>query len=97
MTVCHRPSGNPGNQKSLTIGSSALDAHLDHGDAVGECGESELLTKQEEAQERKTERDEQRAEDRAEREAARESDRADRNAAFRERKNNDHPRCEPGD
>ena len=90
VTVCHRPPGNPGNQKTLTVGSSALDAHLGHGDAVGECGESEVLTKQEQAQERKLERDEQRAIDQADREAEREAaqlqrevDRAER-AAGRE-------------
>jgi hypothetical protein len=73
VTVCHRPPGNPGNQKTLTIGSSALAAHLGHGDAVGECGEPIALTKQEEAMEAKAERDEQRAEDRAQREADREA------------------------
>ena len=73
VTVCHRPPGNPGNQKTLTVGSDALDAHLSHGDAVGECGEAEELTKQEQAQERKIERDELRALDRAEREADREA------------------------
>ena len=87
VTVCHRPPGNPGNQKTLTIGSSALGAHLGHGDAVGECGESEVLTKQEQAMERKTERDEQHAEDRIQRESdheaaaiQREEDRANRAA-----------------
>ena len=87
VTVCHRPPGNPGNQKTLTVGSDALDAHLGHGDAVGECGESEVLTKHEQAMERKAERDEQHAEDRAHREAdheadsiQRETDRAERAA-----------------
>jgi len=58
VTVCHRPPGNPGNQHTLEIGASALDAHLAHGDEEGECGETDVLTKQEQAEERKAERDE---------------------------------------
>ena len=36
-TVCHIPPGNPNNNKTLTIGESALDAHLGHGDKVPNC------------------------------------------------------------
>jgi hypothetical protein len=93
VTVCHRPGGNPGNQKTLTIGSSALEAHLAHGDLAGECGETDILTKQEEAQERKAERDEARADERAERDDRREQERADRDAEFCERRDGNHPRC----
>jgi hypothetical protein len=74
VTVCHRPSGNPGNQHTLNVGASALDAHLGHGDVEGDCADAPELeepTKQEQAEERKAERD----------------------AAFCERKGDDHPRC----
>ena len=62
VTVCHLPGGNPGNQQTLNIGASALDAHLAHGDSEGECGETDILTKQEQAQEAKAERDAEHAE-----------------------------------
>jgi len=40
--ICHYPSGNPGNHNMLTIATSALKAHLEHGDTVGNCpGEAE--------------------------------------------------------
>lgn len=80
VTVCHRPPGNPGNQRTLSVGASALDAHLGHGDFEGDCSDvedsdeaedSEELTKREQAEERKAERDD----------------------AFCERKGDDHPRC----
>ncbi len=37
ITICHIPPGNPGNPQSITISTSALDAHLAHGDTLGEC------------------------------------------------------------
>lgn len=37
VTVCHRPAKNPGVQKTLEIGPSALEAHLAHGDSEGAC------------------------------------------------------------
>lgn len=42
--ICHYPSGNPGNHNTLTIATSALQVHLDHGDTVGNCPESESST-----------------------------------------------------
>ena len=75
-TICHRPPGNPGNQHTLSVGSSAVLAHLDHGDAVGECVESDELTKQEEQQELKDERDADHEQDRLDRD----QDKADRDA-----------------
>jgi hypothetical protein len=36
-TVCHIPPGNPANNKTITIGESALDAHLEHGDMAPNC------------------------------------------------------------
>jgi hypothetical protein len=35
--VCHRNNGNNGNQKTLTVGGSAVAAHLAHGDTAGPC------------------------------------------------------------
>jgi hypothetical protein len=36
VTICHRP---PGNEKALTlsVGSSAVPAHLAHNDTMGAC------------------------------------------------------------
>ena len=36
-TICHVPPGNPDNAKTITVGESAIDAHLAHGDNVGAC------------------------------------------------------------
>ena len=37
MVICHRP-GTPA-QKTLFVASSAVPAHMDHGDAPGPCGD----------------------------------------------------------
>ncbi|MEX0813853.1 MAG: T9SS type A sorting domain-containing protein [Chitinophagales bacterium] len=37
VLICHVPPGNPGNEHSICIDSSALAAHLAHGDYVGPC------------------------------------------------------------
>lgn len=37
VSICHIPPGNPYNFHTITISSSAVDAHLDHGDVIGEC------------------------------------------------------------
>lgn len=39
VTICHKPPGNTGNAQTLIIPRSALQAHLDHGDALGYCPE----------------------------------------------------------
>jgi len=39
VEVCHAPPGNPDNAKTITIDNSAVDAHLAHGDSLGECPE----------------------------------------------------------
>jgi len=39
VTICHAPPGNPGNQHTITVGASAVDAHLGHGDYQGPCKE----------------------------------------------------------
>ncbi|MFB5607780.1 MAG: hypothetical protein ACE5RG_06725 [Candidatus Nitrosomaritimum yanchengensis] len=36
-TICHIPPGNPGNNHTITIGESALSAHLGHGDLLNAC------------------------------------------------------------
>jgi hypothetical protein len=37
VTICHVPPGNPSNAHTITVGVSALPAHLAHGDKQGEC------------------------------------------------------------
>jgi hypothetical protein len=37
VTICHIPKGNPSNAHSITVGASAVPAHLAHGDTVGAC------------------------------------------------------------
>lgn len=37
VTICHIPPGNPENKHTITIGKSALEAHLAHGDTLGGC------------------------------------------------------------
>jgi len=37
ITICHFPPGNTDNPQTITIGKSALQAHLDHGDQIGSC------------------------------------------------------------
>ena len=39
VTLCHFPPGNPADAHTIAVGEPALDAHLDHGDALGECAE----------------------------------------------------------
>lgn len=41
VTICHVPPGNPGRAHTIRISRSALEAHLAHGDTLGECGEDE--------------------------------------------------------
>jgi outer membrane biosynthesis protein TonB len=37
ITICHIPPGNPFNAHTITVGESAVQAHLDHGDYLGPC------------------------------------------------------------
>ena len=37
VEICHIPPGNPDNAHTITINSSALNAHLAHGDYEGAC------------------------------------------------------------
>jgi len=36
-TICHVPPGNSANMQELNVGVKALDAHLAHGDHLGNC------------------------------------------------------------
>jgi len=42
VTICHVPPGNPGNEQTLSVGSSAVGAHLSNhpGDSIGACESS---------------------------------------------------------
>ena len=37
VEVCHVPPGNPENEHTISISEDAVDAHLAHGDYLGEC------------------------------------------------------------
>jgi len=37
IIICHIPSGNPDNAHVITVSEKALDAHLAHGDTLGNC------------------------------------------------------------
>lgn len=43
ITICHIPPGNPENAHSITISINALNAHLAHGDAIGECNQPQAM------------------------------------------------------
>ena len=35
--ICHIPPGNPSNAHTITVNPAAVNAHLNHGDTLGEC------------------------------------------------------------
>lgn len=37
VTICHIPPGNPSNLHTITVGASAVPAHIAHGDYLGAC------------------------------------------------------------
>ena len=37
VTICHIPPGNPDNEHTIAVGAPTVDAHLAHGDYIGEC------------------------------------------------------------
>jgi hypothetical protein len=37
ITICHIPSGNADTSNTICIAQSALDAHIAHGDYLGDC------------------------------------------------------------
>ncbi len=40
VTICHVPPGNPANAHTISVGESAVSAHLAHGDYTGACSTS---------------------------------------------------------
>jgi hypothetical protein len=44
VTICHIPPGNPSNAHTITVGASAVPAHLAHGDTLGPCPEVAAAT-----------------------------------------------------
>ena len=41
VTICHIPQGNPDNSHTITVGESAVLAHVAHGDTLDSCEENE--------------------------------------------------------
>ena len=41
VVICHMPTGNPENSHTIKVSENALQAHLDHGDSIGECQTNE--------------------------------------------------------
>ena len=39
--ICHIPPGHPSRARTLTVASTALAAHLAHGDQMGACSSGE--------------------------------------------------------
>jgi hypothetical protein len=39
VLICHIPPGNPDNAHTISVDESAVEAHLAHGDSLGECAE----------------------------------------------------------
>jgi hypothetical protein len=37
VKICHLPQGNPADSQTIEIDESAVEAHLEHGDYLGEC------------------------------------------------------------
>ena len=37
VTLCHKPPDNPENAQTLIVPSTAVEAHLAHGDTLGAC------------------------------------------------------------
>ena len=50
-TICHIPPGNPSNAHTITVGKSAVKAHLAHGDHEGPCATVSTNTDKEDEKE----------------------------------------------
>jgi len=42
VLICHNPSDNPENSKSIRVSVNAVSAHLRHGDTLGQCEDAVL-------------------------------------------------------
>jgi hypothetical protein len=42
VDICHFPPGNPSNVQFITVGASAVPAHLAHGDFLAEEGSCQI-------------------------------------------------------
>lgn len=51
VTICHIPPGNPANAHTIEISENALAAHIDHGDVLGACNDSEMSEQEPEVDE----------------------------------------------
>ena len=47
VVICHVPPGNPDRSHTIIVSTAAQDAHLAHGDVVGECGDVNAEAKNE--------------------------------------------------
>jgi len=41
VIICHIPPGNPDNAHAIEVSINAVDAHLAHGDSIGDCNKDE--------------------------------------------------------
>ena len=40
QVICHTPPGNPDNPQTISVGASAVAAHVAHGDELGACDQA---------------------------------------------------------
>ncbi len=40
VIICHIPPGNPDNAHAIKVSINAVDAHLAHGDSIGNCDDN---------------------------------------------------------
>ncbi len=52
VTICHIPPGNPDNKHTISIGQSAVKAHLGHGDTLGDCDDDKKSDKKDDKPEK---------------------------------------------
>jgi hypothetical protein len=41
VVICHIPPGNPDNAHAIEVSINAVDAHLAHGDSIGDCSNND--------------------------------------------------------
>ncbi len=102
MQVCHMPPGNPSKAHTITVGGSAVDKHLAHGDGLGPCGQEFSVTdrlaklgeKQAEREAKLAEKETRLVEKQAEREARLAEKQMDVEARLAEKKSKSLQRAE---